>query len=64
MSIDYRRTATKSEMECVANLAEDICSEPACGMTILVDKDLKEQGRKSLCTACLMRLKMSSRPPQ
>jgi hypothetical protein len=29
-------------------------------MTILVDKDLKEQDRKSRCIACMMRNKIAS----
>lgn len=41
------------------NLVEDVCSEPGCGMSILVDKDLKEQGRRSHCVACLMRNKIA-----
>lgn len=58
MSMSYKTRATKSEMEAVANLAEDTCSEPSCGMTILVDKEDKAAGRKSRCMACLMRTKM------
>ena len=41
-----------------SDLVQDTCSEPACGMTILVEKDDKAKGRKSRCTACLMRAKI------
>lgn len=56
---NYRQRATKSEMEAVSNLVEDTCADPNCGMTILVDKDLKEKGRKSHCISCLMRHKLN-----
>lgn len=59
MKTNQRRAVTVREMESFANLAEDVCSDPACGMTILVDKDLKEQGRKSYCSACLIRNKLA-----
>lgn len=41
-----------------ATLDTDICCETDCGVTILVDKNDKKQGRQQRCTACLMRLKM------
>lgn len=56
MSSNIRRV-TKTEMEAMSNMAEDTCAEPTCGMTIWVDKDLKEQGRKSKCMPCLVRAK-------
>lgn len=58
MKSGQQRAATVREMESFANLVEDNCSDPKCGMTILVDKDLKKHGRKSLCNACLMRTKL------
>jgi hypothetical protein len=58
MSADYKRAVTRSDMQSFANLVEDSCSEPGCGMTILVEKDEKERGRKSRCTSCIMRSKM------
>lgn len=57
--VNYKQCATKTEMEAVSNLVEDTCADPKCGMTILVDKDLKDKGRKSHCTACLMRHKLN-----
>jgi len=48
-------------MESLANLVEDYCAEPSCRMSILVEKDDKQTGRKNLCTACLMRQKMGRR---
>lgn len=59
MKFVAQERVTKTDLESVSNLVEDHCVEPNCGMTILVDKDLKQQGRKSRCTACLMRLKLS-----
>jgi len=41
------------------NMVMDTCSEPKCGVTIWVDKDLKAQGRKSRCTSCLIREKIA-----
>lgn len=58
---NYKQNVTKTEMESVSNLAEDTCDEPGCGMTILVDKDLKERGRKSRCVSCLMKSKLKKK---
>lgn len=59
MSVEYKRAVTRSDMESFANLVEDTCADPLCGMTIMVDKDMKEQGRKSRCMSCIMRTKMA-----
>lgn len=50
--------STKSTLEAAKDLALDECSEPDCGITIMVDKADKEAGRKFRCTACLMRMKL------
>jgi hypothetical protein len=57
MDTDFKTRATV-KMSAFTNMVEDTCSEPGCEMTILVEKDLKEQGRKSRCVACLMRSKL------
>jgi hypothetical protein len=59
MSDDYKNRTTRRDLQSFANLAEDVCSEPGCGMTILVDKDDKERGRKCHCVSCLMRNKLT-----
>lgn len=48
---------TKTNIEVDKSLAMDICCEPDCGMSIMVEKGDKEKGRKSRCTACIMRAK-------
>lgn len=60
MSADYQTRTTRRDLHSFANLAEDVCSEPGCGMTIIVDKDDKEAGRKSHCVSCLMRNKLTN----
>lgn len=52
------RQVTKTNIEVERNLALDVCSEKDCGISIMVDKKDKEAGRKSRCTACLMRTKL------
>lgn len=59
MDTDFKNRVTRSDLHAVSNLVEDTCSEPGCAMTILVDRDLKEQGRKSRCMACIMRNKIA-----
>jgi hypothetical protein len=59
MEPNFQNRITKREIPAASNLVEDICSEPTCGITIFVDKDDKTTGRKSRCTACLMRSKLS-----
>jgi hypothetical protein len=61
MPSDFRQKVTRTDVESVANLAEDICAEPSCGMSIWVDKDLKAQGRKSKCMPCLVLAKFPQR---
>ena len=58
MNIDVKKTVT--ELEAATNLVQDKCSHPKCGVTILVDRNDKIHGRKSLCTSCLMRQKLSN----
>jgi hypothetical protein len=55
-TVDFKQRATRPDMQA---LTEDQCAEIGCGMTILVDKEDKEQGRRSRCVACLMRNKLS-----
>ena len=50
--------ATLTELEISSLLVEDICVEPGCGTTILVDREDKLAGRQSRCTACIMRSKL------
>ncbi len=50
---------TKTNMEVEQNLVLDTCSEPDCGISIMVERDDKVAGRKFRCTACLMRTKMA-----
>lgn len=56
---DYKSRATVTSMRAITNLVEDTCSEANCGMTILVDKQDKENGRRSQCMSCLMRNKIA-----
>lgn len=46
---------TKTNVEIDQTMDLDTCSEKDCGMSIMVEKELKLQGRKFRCTACLMR---------
>jgi hypothetical protein len=59
MKTENTPRVTKTEMAAVNDLAEDTCSEPGCGITIMVEKDFKLQGRKSRCISCLMRDKVA-----
>ena len=52
----YEPKATVKDIKIDQTVAMDACSD--CSIPVLVDKDLKENGRKSRCTACLMRLKI------
>lgn len=52
----YEPKATVKDMKIDPSMAMDACSD--CGIPVLVDKDLKDNGRQSRCTACLMRLKI------
>lgn len=58
-AIDYKQRATRSDMRAITNLVEDTCSEKGCEMSILVDREDKEQGRRSRCVSCLMRNKIA-----
>lgn len=58
MSVDRRSAVTRTDLRAFPNLVEDTCSDPNCGMTILVEQDHKQQGRKSRCMSCIMRAKM------
>ena len=60
MSIDYRRTLTRPEMETLSDLVEDKCANPKCGITIMVDRHDKESGRKSRCVSCVVRAKIAA----
>jgi hypothetical protein len=55
--------ATRPDVRIDPTLTLDVCSEAECRIPILVEKDFKSQGRKSLCTSCLIRKKISSIPP-
>lgn len=60
MNKDIQNRVTRRDMPAMdASMVEDNCSDATCGMTILVDKDLKEQGRKSRCMSCILREKMA-----
>lgn len=48
---------TKTNIEVDKSLVMDVCCENDCGMSIMVDKRDKDMGRKSRCTACIMRAK-------
>jgi hypothetical protein len=52
----YEPKATVKDIKIDPTMAMDTCSD--CDIPVLVDKDLKDNGRKSRCTACLMRLKI------
>ena len=58
MDTDFKSRVTR-KMQALSDLVEDVCSEPGCEMTILVEKEFKEQGRQSRCIACLMRSKIA-----
>lgn len=59
MSRNIQTRVTKKMRAFDSNLVEDVCSEPSCQMTILVEADDKAKGRKSRCMACLMRAKVA-----
>lgn len=51
--------ATRRDLRAVlSDVVEDVCSEPDCKMTILVERDHKAQGRKARCMSCLVREKV------
>lgn len=58
MERNMQTRVTKSMEAVNNNLVADVCCEPDCGITLLVDKDEKAQGRKQRCTACTMRMKL------
>jgi len=58
--MDFKTRVTRNDLHAATNLVEDTCAEVGCEMTILVNKDLKEQGRQSRCTACIMRSKIAA----
>lgn len=58
MERNLQNRVTKKLRAVDSDLVQDTCSERDCGMTILVEQEDKESGRKSRCTACLMRAKM------
>jgi hypothetical protein len=58
MERNTQNRVTKKFRAIESDLVQDICSEPACGMTILVEKEDKTKGRKSRCMSCLMRAKV------
>jgi hypothetical protein len=37
------------------NLTMDVCCEPDCNISVMVNKKDKENGHQARCTACLMR---------
>ena len=49
---------TKTDLEIDNSMVLDTCCESGCGISVMVEKDMKEAGRKTRCTACLMRLKL------
>jgi hypothetical protein len=49
---------TRSDFEMDTNLLLDVCCESDCNIPVTVDKDLKEKGRKTRCTACMIRFKL------
>ena len=51
----YEAKETVKDIKIDLSMTMDNCCEKDCGIPILVDKDLKDQGRKSRCTACMMR---------
>jgi hypothetical protein len=60
MNKNIQNHVTRREMPAMdLHLVEDTCAETSCGITIMVDKDLKEQGRKSRCMPCILRDKIS-----
>lgn len=51
---------TMKDCEIDANLALDVCCEPDCHIPVMVDKDMKEQGRQVRCISCLMKFKLGT----
>lgn len=58
MNKGYEPKSTKTMKAVAANVVLDTCCEPACGMTILVEKEEKESHRQNRCMACIMLMKM------
>ena len=58
-STQFRVTKRMRAIQLDDDLVQDSCSDSRCGVTIWVDKDLKSQGRKFRCTACLLRDKIA-----
>ena len=59
MSNNYQPLITRKMSAVTENLVEDTCSDARCGMTIWVEKDMKEAGQKSRCMACILRDKLA-----
>lgn len=51
---------TRRDFEMDASLALDVCCEPDCHITVMVERDMKEQGRKVRCIACMMKFKLQN----
>jgi hypothetical protein len=54
----YEPKVTVKDIKIDTSVTMDACSD--CGIPVMVDKDLKDGGRKSHCTSCLMRLKIKA----
>lgn len=59
MEPNTKPTRTMKAVECDMVLSE--CSESDCKMSITVDKDDLNKGRKNRCLACIMASKLGSK---
>jgi len=57
----YEPKVTRKDIEIDRSMVLDECCEKDCNIPVMVEKDLKDQGRKTRCMACLMRFKMNQK---
>lgn len=54
----YEPKVTRKDIEIDRSMILDKCCEKDCGIPVMVEKDLKDQGRQTRCMACHMRFKL------